>query len=129
FTTAPTIRGNMCRCSCTTRAWPADRSAPVRRSRIWPRRSPNCSACSARRTAPAFLTISASPETRRGNLSQEDDPMTLTAVHIREAAESIRGKTALVPEIGLILGSGLGLLADHVEDAAVIRYEDIPHFP
>jgi len=55
--------------------------------------------------------------------------MTLTAVHIREAAESIRGKTALVPEIGLILGSGLGVLADHVENAAVIRYEDIPHFP
>ena len=55
--------------------------------------------------------------------------MTLTAVHIREAAESIRGKTALAPEIALILGSGLGVLADHVEDAAVIPYEDIPHFP
>ena len=55
--------------------------------------------------------------------------MTLTAAHIREAAEFIRGKTAHAPEIGLILGSGLGVLADHVEDAAVISYEDIPHFP
>jgi purine-nucleoside phosphorylase len=55
--------------------------------------------------------------------------MTLTAVQIREAAAYIRGKTALEPEIALILGSGLGVLAEHVEDAAVILYEEIPHFP
>lgn len=55
--------------------------------------------------------------------------MTLTAVHIREAAAFIRGKTSAAPEIALILGSGLGVLADHVEDAAVIPYEEIPHFP
>jgi purine-nucleoside phosphorylase len=55
--------------------------------------------------------------------------MTLTAAQIREAAAFIRGKTSLEPEIALILGSGLGVLADHVEDAAVIPYEDIPHFP
>ncbi|OUM96837.1 MAG: purine-nucleoside phosphorylase [Thermobacillus sp. ZCTH02-B1] len=55
--------------------------------------------------------------------------MTLTAAHIREAADFIRSRAALVPEIALILGSGLGVLADHVEDAAVIPYRDIPHFP
>jgi len=55
--------------------------------------------------------------------------MTLAAAHIREAAAFIRGKTPHRPEIALILGSGLGVLADHVEDAAVIAYEDIPHFP
>lgn len=53
----------------------------------------------------------------------------LTAVQIREAAEYIRKQTAIVPEIGLILGSGLGVLGDLVEDAAAIPYGDIPYFP
>ncbi len=33
------------------------------------------------------------------------------------------------PVIGLILGSGLGEMADTIEDAIVIDYHDIPHFP
>ena len=33
------------------------------------------------------------------------------------------------PEIGLILGSGLGVLADEIENPVAIPYEDIPHFP
>lgn len=33
------------------------------------------------------------------------------------------------PEIGLVLGSGLGDLADTVKDAVFIDYHDIPHFP
>ena len=33
------------------------------------------------------------------------------------------------PVIGMILGSGLGDLADSIEDAAVIDYHEIPHFP
>lgn len=33
------------------------------------------------------------------------------------------------PAVGLILGSGLGDLADQVESPAFIDYEDIPHFP
>ncbi|NGZ74205.1 purine-nucleoside phosphorylase [Saccharibacillus alkalitolerans] len=48
---------------------------------------------------------------------------------IREAADYIRSKTDIVPEIGLILGSGLGILANLIEDAVSIPYEDIPHFP
>ncbi|MCP8616768.1 purine-nucleoside phosphorylase [Salirhabdus salicampi] len=40
--------------------------------------------------------------------------------------EQINGK---VPVIGLILGSGLGVLADEIEDATVIPYDEIPHFP
>lgn len=32
-------------------------------------------------------------------------------------------------EFGLILGSGLGELADEIENAIVIPYHDIPHFP
>lgn len=33
------------------------------------------------------------------------------------------------PEIGLILGSGLGVLADEIENPVTISYGDIPHFP
>jgi purine-nucleoside phosphorylase len=48
---------------------------------------------------------------------------------IDEAAAFIRSTTDLRPEIGLILGSGLGVLGDELEDAVTIPYEDIPHFP
>ncbi|WP_425541951.1 purine-nucleoside phosphorylase [Alkalibacillus silvisoli] len=33
------------------------------------------------------------------------------------------------PSIGLILGSGLGVLADEIEGAITIPYQEIPHFP
>lgn len=49
--------------------------------------------------------------------------------NIREAASFIRGKIDGEPEIGLILGSGLGIIAELVENPVVIAYEDIPHFP
>lgn len=48
---------------------------------------------------------------------------------IEEAAAFIRSTTDVRPEIGLILGSGLGILGDELEDAVTIPYEDIPHFP
>ncbi len=51
------------------------------------------------------------------------------ASSIQEAADYIRSRTDIRPEIGLILGSGLGILANLIEDAISIPYEDIPHFP
>ncbi len=33
------------------------------------------------------------------------------------------------PKVGIILGSGLGALVNHIENAAVIPYADIPSFP
>lgn len=33
------------------------------------------------------------------------------------------------PKIGLILGSGLGILADEIENPVKLKYEDIPEFP
>lgn len=47
---------------------------------------------------------------------------------IQQAKDYILSKTDLIPEIGIILGSGLGSLADEIEDAVAIPYEDIPHF-
>ncbi len=45
------------------------------------------------------------------------------------AADYIRSRTQYRPTIGLILGSGLSPLADAVDNADVIPYENIPHFP
>ena len=52
-----------------------------------------------------------------------------TREHYREAADTIRRRTRYQPQIGIILGSGLNLLADEVEAANRIAYADIPHFP
>jgi purine-nucleoside phosphorylase len=46
-----------------------------------------------------------------------------------QAAEYIRARTSLKPEIALVLGSGLGPFADGIPDAVKISYGDIPHFP
>jgi len=46
-----------------------------------------------------------------------------------EAAEFIRSLLKIDLQIGLILGSGLGDLADEIEHPVVIPYGEIPHFP
>ncbi len=46
-----------------------------------------------------------------------------------EAAADIREKSNVQPEIGLILGSGLGELSQEIENCDVIPYEEISHFP
>lgn len=46
-----------------------------------------------------------------------------------EAAEFLRARASLRPRLGIILGSGLGEFAASVEDATVVPYAEIPHFP
>src|SRR5690625_1232243 len=48
---------------------------------------------------------------------------------IDEAARFIEQTSKHRPKVGLILGSGLGALADPMEDPVVSPYGDIPHFP
>jgi purine-nucleoside phosphorylase len=52
-------------------------------------------------------------------------------LHIRldYARALVRGRTDLRPVVGLVLGSGLGPLADHLGEAVAIPYEEIPEFP
>jgi purine-nucleoside phosphorylase len=45
------------------------------------------------------------------------------------AADYIRSRTPLTPQIAIILGSGLGPFAHHVEGSVGIPYTLIPHFP
>jgi len=48
---------------------------------------------------------------------------------LKEAAAYIEKNSALKPDYGLILGSGLGIPADEIEDPSVIPYQNIPNFP
>ncbi|WP_025026157.1 purine-nucleoside phosphorylase [Caldalkalibacillus mannanilyticus] len=48
---------------------------------------------------------------------------------IKEAVASIQEKTTVQPKIGLILGSGLGDLANEIQNPTIIPYGEITHFP
>ncbi|MBI2871310.1 MAG: purine-nucleoside phosphorylase [Candidatus Omnitrophica bacterium] len=49
--------------------------------------------------------------------------------NIRKAAEFIIARARSEPRIGIILGTGLGALAERIEKSTAIPYQDIPHFP
>ena len=57
----------------------------------------------------------------------------MTAVGLRERVESavsaMRDRTGAAPEIGVILGTGLGGLADAIAVEATVPYGEIPGFP
>lgn len=48
---------------------------------------------------------------------------------IQEAVGAIRSRTDFLPQVAVVLGSGLGPLAEEVEKVAEIPYGEIPHFP
>jgi len=48
---------------------------------------------------------------------------------IEEATAYIRKKWQQSPKVGLILGTGLGGLAEQIDQHASIPYGEIPHFP
>ena len=53
----------------------------------------------------------------------------VTLAMIDEAVSAIRARTNHQPKIGLILGSGLGDLAESVSPADYIHFSEIPHWP
>jgi purine-nucleoside phosphorylase len=52
-----------------------------------------------------------------------------TLEKVIEAAETIAARGTLTPRVALILGSGLGDLANEIESPIVVPYADIPYFP
>jgi len=48
---------------------------------------------------------------------------------IQKAASFLKEKYIQQPQIGLILGSGLGVLGDEIEQPIKIPYDEIPYFP
>jgi len=53
----------------------------------------------------------------------------ITMETVRGAAEAIRVASDFRPEIGIVLGTGLGALAAEIEVEASVPYEEIPGFP
>ena len=53
----------------------------------------------------------------------------VTLEQIDQAADSIRKRISHQPRVGLILGSGLNSLADSVQNAKIIPYSELPHWP
>lgn len=64
---------------------------------------------------------------------QEKEVNTMTQLsiieQIEEAVQYLQTRMPFQPEVGLILGSGLGVMAETMEDTTIISYADIPHFP
>jgi len=48
---------------------------------------------------------------------------------VDETTDFLRNAASSVPAIGLILGTGLGGLADHIDVDVTVAYDDLPHFP
>ena len=51
-----------------------------------------------------------------------------TQDNYREAADYLKSKLNFTPEALLVLGSGLGQVANELEDSTAIPYSEIPHF-
>lgn len=48
---------------------------------------------------------------------------------LKETVAFLESKGILNPEIGIVLGTGLGKLTEHIKNPISIDYADIPHFP
>lgn len=53
----------------------------------------------------------------------------ITLAEIDQTAEEVRQRISIKPKVGMILGSGLGSLADSVENPEFIPYEELPNWP
>ncbi len=51
------------------------------------------------------------------------------AGRIEEAVAAVRARSGVAPAVGVILGTGLGGLAERIRVETSIPYEEIPHFP
>ncbi len=50
-------------------------------------------------------------------------------VRLAALVAAVRSRTDLVPRVAIVLGSGLGSLADDIEDVVSIPFEDLPGWP
>jgi purine-nucleoside phosphorylase len=54
--------------------------------------------------------------------------MTALYDRVQESAQALRAQGAGAPELAIVLGSGLGALAEGIEDRVVVPFEAVPHF-
>jgi purine-nucleoside phosphorylase len=55
--------------------------------------------------------------------------MSSVYAHASEAAEFLRSRITPVPEVAIVLGSGLGAFAESLQEATSLGYSFIPHWP
>jgi len=55
--------------------------------------------------------------------------MNISPDHIKQAVAYIKKHETPTPEVGIILGTGLGALINDMSISTIIPYDDIPHFP
>ena len=48
---------------------------------------------------------------------------------VNEAVDALRQRLTTVPDVAIVLGSGLGAFADRLEGRTAVPYETIPHWP
>lgn len=53
----------------------------------------------------------------------------MTLAQVQEASDFIQSKTQVKPQVGIILGTGLGGLIQDIIIENIVEYGDIPHFP
>lgn len=53
----------------------------------------------------------------------------MTETQLRESTAYLKSKGFDAPEVGIVLGSGLGKLVDDIEEQLVAHYNHIPYFP
>jgi purine-nucleoside phosphorylase len=68
--------------------------------------------------------FSSNPVDRSRPIAPVEQPQRLEAL-----VEAVRGRTALMPRAGIVLGSGLGSLADDLENPVAIPFADLPGWP
>jgi purine-nucleoside phosphorylase len=49
--------------------------------------------------------------------------------HVQEASQAVRKRWSGAPKVGIVLGTGLGALAEEIKAEATLPYAEIPHFP
>ena len=62
----------------------------------------------------------------------KDEPSTLVAhtfERVQRSADMVRARWNHAAQVGIILGTGLGSLADAIENPTIIEYPEIPDFP
>jgi len=88
--------------------------------------------------ASAVFPLDANPEARTPVTTTDSDPSADRARPIPPADQparidaleaAVRARSDLVPRVGIVLGSGLGGLADDLEDAVAIPFAELPGWP
>ncbi len=57
------------------------------------------------------------------------EPAADVMARLRRAVDAVRAHSALTPRVAIVLGTGLGALADEIDLVDAIPYQDLPDFP